>query len=909
MKILNNLMLKNGATTDPTTFAVVRQPVQFLSKDRKDLEWSMQCADWWELQGIRQIKENGRRLLKNIRLAKGVIDKTDYIPSEDDENAEMIEFLQQKEDSVTELKFFPIIPVVINILKAEFAKRNSNIMFVGKDNDSYNELLEEKRGMIEQTLLATESQKMQQILIQKGMDSNSEEFKQQMDPGNLKTLPEIQQFFQKDYQSLIAEWATHQKYADDKKFNMRETETMAFEHSITCDREYWHFGMKENDYTLELWDPVFSAVFKSPNTEYFSNGNVALNIQFMTPADVIDDSGYLMDEDQLKSLESLTGNRYTSNYNMVGKENDGSMYDSSKSYEWNTTGPSLGMRQLTSFKDEFVNNNEGIDDLFNQDDVTFDRKNCLRVTTLYWKSQRRLFHLTKITETGETIQKIVDEDYKVTDLAVYNTKIFKEKTAESLIFGEHLEAIWNNETWGAKKISRGRGFQRTSSTFDFSPIYLGIDCKKPSRLKFQFKGDDSIYGCKLPIEGRIFSGKNTKSMAPVDLMKPSQINYNLVNNQISDILMDEIGPVAIVDQNMFPKHSMGEDWGSGNYAKVNMAMRQFKMLGLDGSTKNMEGTTNFNQSGMLNFEETNRLAGRINLSKHFKEQCMEVIGITPQRVGQTMASETAQGVETATNSSYVQTEMLFIQHSDWLMPRVHSMRTDLAQYYHSKNPSLRLQYITSMDEKINFTMNTTGMLAREVGVTCTTEVNTRDILNKLKQFFIQNNTNGGNMHDLANVLKTESLAEMDRITKDAEAKLEAQRQAQMDHEQKMNQDQIAATAKEQEDQRIWDAEQNRLDRENRLQGDYIRAAGMPATDIQKDGKDDYIQRLDYLQKDEHFTQKIDLDREKEINKNNISLRQDQIKREDMQMKQNVANKQLEIARVNKNKYDKPISKK
>jgi hypothetical protein len=50
-----------------------------------------------------------------------------------------------------------------------------------------------------------------------------------------------------------------------------------------------------------------------------------------------------------------------------------------------------------------------------------------------------------------------------------------------------------------------------------------------------------LYGCKLPVEGSVFSDRNTKSTALLDLMKPYQIGYNIVNNQIADILVDELG--------------------------------------------------------------------------------------------------------------------------------------------------------------------------------------------------------------------------------------------------------------------------------------------------------------------------------------------------------------------------------
>ena len=50
-------------------------------------------------------------------------------------------------------------------------------------------------------------------------------------------------------------------------------------------------------------------------------------------------------------------------------------------------------------------------------------------------------------------------------------------------------------------------------------------------------------------------------------MKPYQIGYNLVNNQISDMLIDELGTVILLDQNFLPQNSMDEDWGRNNLGK------------------------------------------------------------------------------------------------------------------------------------------------------------------------------------------------------------------------------------------------------------------------------------------------------------------------------------------------------
>ena len=97
------------------------------------------------------------------------------------------------------------------------------------------------------------------------------------------------------------------------------------------------------------------------------------------------------------------------------------------------------------------------------------------------------------------------------------------------------------------------------------------------------------------------------------------------------------------------------------------------------------------------------------------------------------------------NQSYAQTEMYFTQHADQLMPRVHQMRTDLAQFYQSTKPSVRLSYITSEAEKVNFVINGTELLLRDFNIFTTTKANHRQILEQLKQMAIQNNTTGASI--------------------------------------------------------------------------------------------------------------------------------------------------------------------
>ena len=125
MKVFNAMQLKNGAKADsgyPTTSSLT-QPIQFLSAKKKDDDWFAWNLDWLELQGLEFLRINARKLLKNYKLAKGIIDKTDYIVEEDNQYKELVDILTKEDESALELKFYPIIPNVVNVLSGEFSKR------------------------------------------------------------------------------------------------------------------------------------------------------------------------------------------------------------------------------------------------------------------------------------------------------------------------------------------------------------------------------------------------------------------------------------------------------------------------------------------------------------------------------------------------------------------------------------------------------------------------------------------------------------------------------------------------------------------------------------------------------------------------------------------------------------------
>ena len=912
MQVLNAMQMKSGKKAEYNRMGSITQPLQFLPKSEKDAEWAAWNLDWLEWNGLKQIRRNARRLMKNYKLAKGVIDKTDYLVEDDNEMRDIVDTLAKEDVSALELKFYPIIPNVINVLTAEFAKRNTKITFKAVDEFSYNEQLEQKRSQVEEVLLAKAQQKLMAKMLEQGLDQNDPEVQQQMEqemsPENLKTLPEIQSFFDKDYRSMCEQWAIHQYKIDEERFKMDELEERGFRDMLITDREFWHFKMNDDDYDVELWNPVTTFYHKSPDARYISQGNWVGKIEMMTIADVIDKYGYVMTQEQLESIEAIYPVR-SAGYPLQGYQNDGSYYDATKSHEWNTNMPGLAYRQFVSMYDNFIYNGGDIINWImseNEDYAPMGAAFLLRVTTAYWKSQRKVGHLTKISETGEVDTDIITEDYIVTDKPIYDTTLVKNKTKDNLVFGEHIDWIWINQTWGGIKIGPNHpSFWGMNNPGGINPMYLGIDQNKLGPLKFQFKGDSTLYGCKLPVEGAVFNDRNTRSTSMVDLMKPFQIGYNIVNNQIADILVDELGTVIMLDQNALPQKSLGGDWGKNNLAKAYVAMKNFQMLPLDTSITNTENALNFQHFQVMNLEQTQRMLSRIQMANYFKQQCFEVIGVSPQRLGQQIGqTDTAKGIEQAVTGSYAQTETYFIQHSDYLMPRVHQMRTDLAQYYQAKKPSVRLQYMTSADEKVNFEMNGTDLLLRDLNIFSSTKANQRSILEQMKQLAISNNTAGASIYDLGNIIQTESIGELTNALKGIEKKADKLRQEQQQHEQEMQQQEMQTRLQEKQlelDTKMQEAEKDR--RKDILIAE-IKSAGYGAMqDINQNQQSDYMDALGQIQKTEQYKENMNLQYNKESNRTENDREKAQIEREKLQAQMQMKQMDLNIARENKNKFD------
>jgi len=232
------------------------------------------------------------------------------------------------------------------------------------------------------------------------------------------------------------------------------------------------------------------------------------------------------------------------------------------------------------------------------------------------------------------------------------------------------------------------------------------------------------------------------------------------------------------------------------------------------------------------------------------------------------------------------------------------MRTDLAQYYHSTKPSQRLQYMTANDEKVNFEINGTDLMLRDINVFCTTKASHRDMLEKMKQLAVSNNTSGASIYDLGTIMGAESLAELTHVLKQTEAKATAQRQEQMQHEQQMQESENAQKTKEKQMELDADMLENEKNRRRDLLVAEIKASGYGAMqDMNQNQESDFVDQMDTLRKTDEFQQTMGLKQTIQTSKEQTSREKLNIEREKIQAQRDMKETDLTIAKENKNRFD------
>jgi hypothetical protein len=94
-------LVVKGKKVQNNKFGTLIQPLQFLPQDEKDDQWAAMNMDYYEWQGLQQIRRNAGKLIKWYKLAEGEIDRSDYFVEEGEQNEmkDIVDYLRKEDQS------------------------------------------------------------------------------------------------------------------------------------------------------------------------------------------------------------------------------------------------------------------------------------------------------------------------------------------------------------------------------------------------------------------------------------------------------------------------------------------------------------------------------------------------------------------------------------------------------------------------------------------------------------------------------------------------------------------------------------------------------------------------------------------------------------------------------------------
>jgi len=194
------------------------------------------------------------------------------------------------------------------------------------------------------------------------------------------------------------------------------------------------------------------------------------------------------------------------------------------------------------------------------------------------------------------------------------------------------------------------------------------------------------------------------------------------------------------------------------------------------------------------------------------------------------------------------------------------MRTELAQYYQSKNPSVNLKYTTTANENVLFQIDGTKLLLRDINVFPEVNVNARQIIKDIQQVLLVNNTMGATLPDIAKIRQVSDLADLNDKLGEIEQRMQSEKsqemqQADQQHQQQLQQEEML---KEKE----WEHEdiQNEKDRQAKILIAEITSSAKAAATMNPDTSESAYQDAQAnLQQQQQWTEQMNFDRTKHAN--------------------------------------------
>tara|TARA_R100000030_G_scaffold98835_1_gene89252 strand:- start:552 stop:2810 length:2259 start_codon:yes stop_codon:yes gene_type:complete len=435
-------------------------PQQRLPLSKKTKKWREQCVEAFISLSHNGLHDHKSDLRVLYDYYNGIIDEEDY-------RYVLKPYGKSRKNFPSKMRNYPIIKPIVDLLLGEKSKRPLNYTVTVQNANAVSEKEKAKQEAIYQNL------QMQFLKVM------SEQAPDMVDPNQVpQEIPMPEQIASQFDNNYVDNRAIKGQYA--MTYIMQDQEVYdklqkAWFHFLVAGEVYTHRGVRNREPFYEILNPIDVDYDKDPDLEFVEDGDWALVRKYVHASTVIDYYHDALNDQQVLELEEP-------------RQHD---IDSHLFYKSSTTDPNIHRNRL------------------------------VEVTTVYWKSRKRIGFLEYLDpETGsiETIE--VDETFRM--------------PAEMKEAGGKVKYMWVNEVWEGTRID-GR-------------FYININPLANQRISL-----DNPSKCKLPINGRKYSDINSRNVSLVSLGIAYQLNYNIYKYRLELAIARSKDIIAQFDINMIPK--------------------------------------------------------------------------------------------------------------------------------------------------------------------------------------------------------------------------------------------------------------------------------------------------------------------------------------------------------------------
>lgn len=905
----------------PVNSSLPQQQVSYKKKflDDKDkfghTKWMKDSMDALEAVG-RYSFYNNVELRKNYEIMQGRFNVEDYIDNFEAYDLSSVIYQEMKLPSF--LKHYDITTKVVKLLQGEFIKRPDILRVVAKDTETSNEKLRIKENLVWSYIQNSITNEITKKLYSMGVDPNKSDFKDEQEASEYKNFIEqkyqeftphtIEKYLTYDFRSSAEHWGQATLSDDIERFRLKEQDTVEFYDMCVSDRCFSHIYLTPSGYGIETWNPL--TVFYQYNTQNKPIEDLSYvgRILYMSKTEIIDYLGWRMTKDQIEALypEYQKGESQGSVYKEAF---NATLYPWGDYREYDTLVTAVGQAVGEStFQSSpygipqfgFYPGTDGTNYVFTQADL-------VQVTQAYWKSQRKVGKVNiENPETGEITTQIVDETFDPKLFGIKELKVSLKDADEP----NTITWSWITETWQGIKIAVN--YKKEQEADSRNSIYVDI---RP--CEFQFRGNDPrlIHDAKLPVVGNIFNNRNGRSQSVVDLLKPYQILVNAFYNQSYHVAQKNNGKFFLMGASLLQSN---KDWGGEEAQEKFMTIASNIGLGvIDDSSQASQASMQYGLK-VLDMDESDRITRLINLAMLIEQQGFMQLGITPQRQGNIQASETATGTTTAINNSYAITEIYFEQFSNYRRRKL-AMLLDMAQYVESEGEGdIVKQYTTSDLGQAFIKINKLDLLLKNLGVYVMNSAEMQRKKDLIEQLILKNNQTLMPFSKLIEIVRLDSLADIQKKIEEQEAQAQKQAQAQQEQAVKLEQEKLQQEAADKQADRDLkkyeiDTRANTELQKVTLQGIANESSFSPDVDLtdkliaQKEIslKENQVNQQNFLQQSQLTQSILDSVKKDKLEKDKIAS-QEKLKKQEIKNKENIENQKLKQI-ITQNKSQEKIN--